>query len=267
MAPAASSFQPARRPPPAGADGGDRQRLERRQYDLPMKPAPGPAGRSAAKPPTSLHRGGRGTAPPGHLQPAQAAPTAASSRPTANSRRPTWPGRSCHPPAAGFRSHPSAASTSTRKVARMLAASPPLSIFIDWSISCPSPRRRQPITTEARTAHSQRYRCGTAAPGALGNSRRPAPPAARCRPRAGSGQGRRRWIRGSPHTLAEHAAVGDAQRQHAGRRAGPKTRTKSSAHTSSGTPRSTASSRPPPRRIWPTSRRAPARWPPPTGCG
>jgi len=39
-----------------------------------------------------------------------------------------------------------------------MLASPPLSIFIDWSISCPSPPApTNPITTDARTAHSQRY--------------------------------------------------------------------------------------------------------------
>src|SRR5690606_21889334 len=52
----------------------------------------------------------------------------------------------------------SASSTSSRKVARMVLASPPLSIFIDWSISWPSPPApTKPMMTEARTAHSQRY--------------------------------------------------------------------------------------------------------------
>ncbi|MCY1558805.1 hypothetical protein D9M68_957730 [compost metagenome] len=52
----------------------------------------------------------------------------------------------------------SAPSTSAMKVARMVAASPPLSIFMAWSISCPRPPApTKPITTDARTAHSQRY--------------------------------------------------------------------------------------------------------------
>ncbi|MNR46371.1 hypothetical protein D3C85_1653260 [compost metagenome] len=51
----------------------------------------------------------------------------------------------------------SATNTSARKVSKMLAASPPLSIFIDWSMSWPRPPApTKPITTEARIAHSQR---------------------------------------------------------------------------------------------------------------
>jgi hypothetical protein len=52
---------------------------------------------------------------------------------------------------------PSAAKTSSMKASRMLAASPPLSIFMAWSISWPRPPApTKPITTEARIAHSQR---------------------------------------------------------------------------------------------------------------
>jgi len=52
----------------------------------------------------------------------------------------------------------SAPSTSSMKVTRMVAASPPLSIFMAWSINCPRPPApTKPITTEARMAHSQRY--------------------------------------------------------------------------------------------------------------
>ena len=51
----------------------------------------------------------------------------------------------------------SATMTRARKVSRIVLASPPLSIFIDWSISWPSPPApTKPITTDARTAHSQR---------------------------------------------------------------------------------------------------------------
>src|SRR4029079_9273588 len=51
----------------------------------------------------------------------------------------------------------SATMTRARKVSRIELASPPLSIFIDWSISWRSPPPPpKPITTDARTAHSQR---------------------------------------------------------------------------------------------------------------
>ena len=52
----------------------------------------------------------------------------------------------------------SAAATSSMKASRMLAASPPLSIFMAWSINWPKPPApTKPITTDARMAHSQRY--------------------------------------------------------------------------------------------------------------
>ncbi len=51
----------------------------------------------------------------------------------------------------------SASATSSMKASKMLATSPPLSIFIAWSISWPRPPApTKPITTEARIAHSQR---------------------------------------------------------------------------------------------------------------
>ncbi|KAF5290196.1 hypothetical protein FQR65_LT20676 [Abscondita terminalis] len=51
----------------------------------------------------------------------------------------------------------SAPQTSSMKVSKMVEASPPLSIFMAWSMSCPRPPApTKPMTTEARMAHSQR---------------------------------------------------------------------------------------------------------------
>ena len=51
----------------------------------------------------------------------------------------------------------SAPSTSSTNTSRMEQASPPLSIFIAWSISWPRPPApTKPMTTDARMAHSQR---------------------------------------------------------------------------------------------------------------
>ncbi len=51
----------------------------------------------------------------------------------------------------------SAPQTSSMKVSKMVEASPPLSIFMAWSMSWPRPPApTKPMTTEARMAHSQR---------------------------------------------------------------------------------------------------------------
>ena len=93
-----------------------------------------------------------------HRLAARAASTAAVRVPL---RQPSGAARAAGGASSARRSVPdsaSAASTSSMKVARMVLASPPLSIFMAWSMSWPSPPApTKPITTEARTAHSQRY--------------------------------------------------------------------------------------------------------------
>ena len=94
-----------------------------------------------------------------HWKLATAASAVASTKPAL--RQPQGEARAADGVSSARRSQPeraSAPSTSSMKVARMVAASPPLSIFIAWSISCPRPPApTKPITTEARMAHSQRY--------------------------------------------------------------------------------------------------------------
>src|SRR5258706_15891217 len=54
--------------------------------------------------------------------------------------------------------NPSASSTRRKNVSRIVATSPPASIRSDNSICCPRPPApTNPITTDARIAHSQRY--------------------------------------------------------------------------------------------------------------
>ncbi len=89
-----------------------------------------------------------------------AAPPRTMAVPTSPLRQPNGDGRAAGGVSSARRSQPdrpSAAKTRAMKVSRMEAASPPLSIFIAWSINWPRPPApTKPMTTEARMAHSQR---------------------------------------------------------------------------------------------------------------